>query len=91
VLADDVDKANDDPSYNNRFSNAEATAAEATRDAGEFIGRNAPTAYKYGYACLEFGLVGSQSTNDVPGISQTAGAVVSRATGVGLEYLGSQP
>jgi hypothetical protein len=73
------------------FNIAEATAAEATRDAGAFIGRNAPTAYKYGYACLEFGLVGSQSTIDVPGISQTAGTVVGCATGVGFEYLGSQP
>ncbi len=43
------------------------------------------------YTYLHYGLVRSQSTNDVPGISQAAGAAVGSATGVGLEYLGSQP
>ncbi len=73
VLAEDVDKANDVPAYNNRFSNAEATAAEATRDAGEFIGRNAFTAYKYGYACLEAGLAGYQSLKTFPGSLRPSG------------------
>ncbi len=74
----------------NRFSNAKVTAAEATRD-GEFIGRNGPTAYKYGYACLQYGSVGSQSTNDLPGISQAAGAALGCASGVAIQHFNSQP
>ncbi len=50
-----------------------------------------PSGLSFWYAYLQYGLVRSQSTNDVPGISQAAGAAVGSATGVGLEYLGSQP
>lgn len=75
---------------NNRFSDADATAAEAARDTGEFIGTNGRTAYNYGYACLETGLGPPQAagTNPEapPGVSQTAAAVAGCAVTVGLAY-----
>ncbi len=90
LTAADAHKANDDPAYNNRFSNAEATGAEAARDTGEFIGRNGPTAYKYGVACLEVGLAVSKATSLVPYVGAVGGAIGGCAVGLGATYVGSE-
>ena len=95
LTAADADKASDDPTYNNRFSNAEATAGEAARDTGEFIGRNAFTAYKYGASCLAYALefykAAGTNPDGAPGFSQTGAAAADCAIGVGVEYLTNQP
>jgi hypothetical protein len=53
LTAADAEKAADDSGYNNRFSNAEATAAAGVRDAGEFLAANGPLVASYVQKCLQ--------------------------------------
>jgi RHS repeat-associated protein len=88
LTAEDAEKAVNDPGYNNRFSNAEATAANGVRDAGEFLGDNASTVYTYGFSCIQYGAEGARIGKAVPKIGPGVGAAIGCGVGLGAAAAG---